>query len=127
MFFALAALLLNFGPFLDNSSWNQPSFKDTGSEIVLHVHTETRHAMCPLIIEEMKISHPTYWGVGILELKVITDPNGICLWAFGPHSGTFRFAKHTTLQLGDYEFWLNGTCHGILHCKEEGSYLGGKE
>ena len=79
--------------------------------------TEIRKAMCPLKIEECRIvdGHP-----GVLDLTVITDPDGICLFAFGPHSGSFHFPKGPqppALQAGDYHLWVNGAYYGILHCQ----------
>ncbi len=125
MFLALAALLLSIGPFHEQA-WFGLSCKDLGDEIVIGIRTETRTAMCPLKLEAWQVLAPRGNGPGILELQVITDPNGICLWAFGPHQGAFHFSKGSdVLVSGDYEVWVNGIYSGLLYCQDEGSSLVG--
>lgn len=102
------------------------SLNDEKDSFVLSVTTAREQtSICPLIIEEMVMKVPGKEN-GRIELSIITDPNGIHLWAFGKRSGQFLFTKGSrapAIVPGVYDLILNGFPYGELVVSQESASL----
>ncbi len=90
----------------------------TSTSLDLHISSEVRVSMCPLILTGAEIQAPIGEHPGLLSLQVMTDPKGICLCAFGPHRGVFSFPP---LLEGGYQLFINGLHIGNLSLENSAS------
>jgi hypothetical protein len=114
LFLALLAPIWAFAFSLDPF---HVTLTDERESFILSVVTAREQtSICPLIIDEMRIKVPNKEN-GRIELNIITDPNGIHLWAFGKRSGKFSFSKGSkapAIVPGVYDLILNGFPYGQL-------------
>lgn len=68
-------------------------------QVKIYVETFEQSAMCALKITKLNIEKPEdvypseILSLGRISVEFETDPNAICLMAFGPHRGTLTLVK----------------------------------
>jgi len=97
---------------------------DKGATFEIKMRTfENQNSICPLKLIKVNIEKPTAVQDGVIDLKVMKDPQGKCLMAIGPHRGSFTFRRGFSLPDGCYSLIINDNDYGFLEISEYGVYF----
>lgn len=114
----LALILLVAGPVFANSLKVTAVGTEKNSKVEVSFQTtKTFSSMCFLHIHSLSLVAPKDKDAGSIAVEAARDPNGVCLQAFGPHSGKLILTRGNSLpaiSAGKYSLEINGEDYGTL-------------